>query len=148
MLGRRDAALLATACGFCLLIVAGCSRGPERVVVSGAVTYRGQPVARGAITFAPCEGTVAPTTMAAIVDGKYSVEPLRALPVGTYKVSITAVRNRPGSISRPPLGDNRVPPDPANEEQYLPAKYNAKTELKITLETGQNPAIHDFALTD
>lgn len=33
-------------------------------------------------------------------------------------------------------------------EQYLPAKYNANTELKLTIPAGHRSVAHDFTLTD
>ncbi len=130
-----------------IAICSGCGQSP--VVVSGSVTYRGQPVPKGAITFTPIEGTVASTTMTAIVDGKYSIEPARALPAGTYRVSITAIRGGSGRVVGAPVrNDKTPPPDPATEQQYIPAKYNMQSELKITVEGGNKVETRDFALTD
>ena len=38
----------------------GCraNQGPERVVVAGTVTYRGEPIKRGVIRFVPSRGTI------------------------------------------------------------------------------------------
>jgi len=136
-----------TMCLAATAICSGCGQGP--VVVSGAVTYRGQPVSRGAITFTPIEGTEAATTMAAIEDGKYSIEPARALPPGTYRVSITAVRGGSSRvIGAAARNDIAPPPDPATEQQYIPAKYNMQSELKIIVAGDSKVATHDFALTD
>ena len=58
------------------LMLAGCGgqEGSERVVVSGTVTYRGEPLDDGEIRFLPIKGTKAPMSGAKIIDGQYAVE--------------------------------------------------------------------------
>lgn len=58
-----------------LVSVAGCGRsdGPETFIVTGTVTYQGQPVQEGEIRFAPVEGTKGPASGSTIRDGVYTV---------------------------------------------------------------------------
>ena len=54
-----------------LLAAAGCGGGDA--TVSGEVSYEGEPVTAGYITFAPADGK-GPTAGGPIKDGKYTVE--------------------------------------------------------------------------
>jgi hypothetical protein len=136
---------LAAVCGLLAAVIAGCG-GPSRAVVTGTVTYQGKAISKGAISFLPCEGTVAAATIAEIVDGKYKVDSLGGLPVGVYQAQIVAYRPYSGA------GRNVII-DPLNSgirdlEQYIPKQYNVKTELKVTVEPSRRPLTRDFTLTD
>lgn len=136
--------VLSLALALTATIVAGCrrDRGPERVVVSGNVTYNGKPIADGAILFAPT--TALPTAAGVIVDGKYEVDGLGGVPVGTHKVQFEAFRTDllPGKApQRPRFGDTvRL--------QYLPDKFNATSQVEMTIPPGSGPITKDFDLKD
>lgn len=133
-------------CSLGLTIVVGCrGRGPERVAVAGAVTYQSQTVAEGTICFIPADGTSGSSTMAAISDGQYKTDSSGGLPIGTYRVDVRAFRDSSRDARNAALGPRGAE---LRRVQYLPAKYNAKTELKITLASGQSSARHDFALAE
>jgi hypothetical protein len=69
---------------FGLLLVVGCGpSGPNRVKVSGKVTYKGQPVPTGSVTFLSEHNLIESSP---IVNGDYSIA--RA-PVGNVKVGIS-----------------------------------------------------------
>lgn len=128
----------------------GCGKGaggPERVVVSGTVTYRGAPLSDGEIRFVPLPTCPVPTTAARIVDGKYEIEGSGGVPVGSHKIQIEAYRwldsMRKSDASLPPDTSMRRP-----RQQYLPKKYNSSTELEITIEPGSSAITKDFELTD
>jgi len=134
-----------------LLLAPGCGRGggPERVIVSGTVQYRGEPVQLGQIRFLPAEGTGAPSSGAWIIDGQYKVDARGGVPVGTHRVWIEAFPPPVESADAPPIdaapGSNagtRTPHKP------LPAKFNTQTELRLTVESGLRSLTHDFDLTD
>jgi hypothetical protein len=127
------------------IFVAGCRHdGPERVPVSGTVTYRGEPVKLGRIRFLPKPGTEAPISGAEIHDGKYDV--LKGgIPVGNHRVEIVAHRGpeqQGGAPAQPMGGPNMTPA----MDQYLPEKYNAKTELEISIPSGSGRITKDFEL--
>ena len=136
--------LLPAAC--CLLL--GCGReGPERVVVSGSVTYRGEPLESGEIRFEPAKDSTAPMAGAAISDGKYAVDSKGGVAVGTYKIRIEAFRT-PADYQEPSEAEQQGPLIPPPREQYIPAKYNRDTEMEITIDSGSGAISRDFELTD
>lgn len=104
----------------------GCSGGEKTATVTGKVTFEGEPVKEGRITF-----KVGPTGKgfsAEIKDGTYTaqVEP------GDAVVEITASRpsgkfdtSNPGE--KTPIG-----------EMYIPGKYNTSSSLKETVKSGSN----------
>jgi hypothetical protein len=125
------------ACAFALTAcLAGCGRSDGLTAVSGTVSYDGQPVKKGTVTFLPADGN-GPTAAAVIADGKYSVKvaPGRKLVrIEGYKV----LGRRPYNPGNPksPMVDK--------QEQILPQRYNAKSEL--TREITPTLGTCDFAL--
>lgn len=128
--------LLAIGCG------GGCGNsGPQRAVVSGAVSYHGQPVADGEIRFSPNKGTTGPVTLASIVDGKYRTDAKGGVPIGTHKVQILAYL--PDPLSKP---EHKGTPAERPRKQYLPAKYNDQSELELVIEPDRGSIVKDFEL--
>jgi hypothetical protein len=74
---------------FSIALLSGCSGGAARV--TGEVTYEGQPVGDGAISFLPADGK-GPTAGGPIVAGQYTVEELTP---GPKLVKIEAVKKVP-----------------------------------------------------
>jgi hypothetical protein len=112
--------LIAVAC------LGGCSRSGGPAEISGTVSYDGQPLKKGVITFVPANGS-GPTAATTIVDGKYSLKVSpgeKLIRIEGYKV----VGQRHYSPNNPnsPMVDM--------QEQFLPDRYNKKSELarKIT----------------
>ncbi len=116
---------------------------PERVTVSGTVTYDGQPVADGEVRFVPTKGTEAPSSSAVISGGAYKAEFKGGVPVGIHRVEIRGYRPKAGGAAEETPG---MAAGETLKEQYLPAKYNAKSELELTVESGSAPITKDFAL--
>jgi len=136
------------ACVLALAATGACRPGgPQRVVVSGTVTYRGEPLREGKIRFFPTKGTDTPMAGAHIVDGQYRVDQRGGVPVGTHKVMIEAYRPLRGAGPAPELPPGDIGAGLVPQEQYLPEKYNVNTELEVTLEPGTRRTI-DFELTD
>lgn len=139
--------LLASALAATLL---GCgSSGPQRAIVTGRVTYRGQPVKEGQIRFFAIQGTKAPMNGAEIRDGLYTVDAKGGVVVGTHRVEIEGYRPDPRfrelAESLPPDATELERPPPL---QYIPEKYNRKSELTIRVEPGSSEITEDFNLTD
>ena len=137
----------------CVLVAAvavGCGgkKGCERVIVSGTVTFQGQPVASGQIRFVPTKDTQAPISGAGIIDGKYSVEANGGVPVGTHKIKIIARHIDPKSRELAKTLAPGEPGKPPPAPQYIPRKYNARTELEITIPQGSRKITKDFNLTN
>ena len=128
--------LLASAAVF--LTGCGSESGPERVVVSGTVSFNGQPIQSGLIRFRPMRGTNAPVSGAEILNGVYSVTAWGGVPVGKHKIEVFA--HRTGSQE-----ENTTPNSPfldmntsVRGGQYIPEKYNTKTVLEISIPSGSD----------
>jgi hypothetical protein len=121
----------------------GCSNPDSgRASVSGKVTFDGEPVKTGQIEFEPQgQGRFG---IAQIVDGAYQMPSQQGPTSGKYTVRITA--NRPSGKPAQSMPEASGRPAGESYEQYIPAKYNERSEL--TVEIGAEPdAVHDFALT-
>jgi len=119
-----------------LPLLSGCGGGIDRVKMSGDVTYAGQPVKVGQIRFTPLPGVEMPLTIALIKDGRYNTSSNGGLPVGSFQVVIFSYHPDDPEPSGPGARPRR---------QLLPAKYNTRSELKITVEKG-GEQVHDFNL--
>ena len=128
---RAASAALAVA----LLAVVGCGPGDNMADVSGTVSYNGEPVADGSISFTPADGKT-PTAGGNVKDGKYSCK----VPVGPMKVSVTSAKE----VGRKKLYGKDGPDMPVMKE-VLPEKYNMKTELTYEVKAGSQ--VKDFPLT-
>jgi len=66
------------------------SDGPRRYTISGTVTYQGQPIPVGTISFEPDteKGNSGPGSMADIVNGKYTTPPGKGGVGGSYLARI------------------------------------------------------------
>ncbi|WP_425617332.1 hypothetical protein NA78x_001006 [Anatilimnocola sp. NA78] len=98
-----------------MLGLSGCSDP----TVSGSVTFDGQPLQEGYIAFVPeLSGQGGGSN---IVNGNYTIK----APAGKYKVEVTASKLTP-------LPPGQTGMDGAREEmkQFIPDRYNTKTELK------------------
>jgi hypothetical protein len=130
-------------------LFSGCGggRGPERVPVSGTVTYNGKPIS-GTIRFLPTAATAAPMAAANVMDGNYRVDLRGGVPVGTHKVVIEAYRVPSNAATQDvaplPTGGARGVPG----AQYLPRRYNADSTLQITIPPGSPAITKNFDLTD
>lgn len=127
-----------------IVAVCGCgsSSGPERVPLSGTVTYQGQPVEKGEIRFLPIEGTTASPSGATINAGKYEVTARGGVPVGKFKVAITAFKTNP----KPSAAKQKGIMGGADLIQYLPPKYNDESLLSITVDAKENNKTENFEL--
>lgn len=138
MLRRGGRSAVLAACLTAAAVAAtGCSSesdGLAREAISGTVTFDGQPLERGSITFLP-EGQLPTQGGAPIMDGKYSIAQNEGLVAGKYHVAITAplgegekskdtVSNAPGMPPKPP-------------KDLIPAQYNTKSTLVADVEAGK-----------
>jgi hypothetical protein len=117
-----------------VLSAAGCGGSSETVSVSGQVSYQGEPVPGGAITFFPAAGR---PVIAAISDGgEYSAE-LR--PHGEYVVVVNVGTDLPPGYQE---GDPLPPP-----KIVLPPMYTTrvKSDLRAVVAEGSAQTI-DFQL--
>lgn len=107
---------------FCLLavlvLVIGCG-GEKKYAVSGSVSYKGETVEDGTISFVPADTSLSPDGCA-ITHGQYSCK----VRPGKHTVKIAAVKELP-----PRKGED---PNIKNYKDLIPKKYN--TESTITIE--------------
>ena len=127
---------------FVIALSCGCSKSDqlERILVSGAVTYKGQQVEKGQIRFIPTDGTKGPVTVDPIDQGQYTTKNTGGVPVGTHRVEILGYDAKQYASAGTGPG---APPVP----QLLPKKYNLQSELKRTLEPNPSSQSLDFNLT-
>lgn len=136
-----------------LLASWGCGGGDglPRQAVSGKVTLDGQPLDSALITFTPNGGGGDSTSGAAQVSGgSFSISKAEGLIPGSYRVSISATKESPVKASRKKetdsvTGEEIAPPTSALRE-VLPARYNARSELKADV-TDAGPNDFTFDLT-
>ncbi len=100
----------------------GAPEGPALYSVSGAVTFDGEPIEDGRITF---RQTDAPRKAFSgeIVDGEYDLQ----AEAGAMEVVVIASRPVPGRFD-----SSNGTPEPVGE-MYIPKKYNDRTELTATI---------------
>lgn len=123
---RWDVLLLTVALGLC----AGCGGGVDRkdgLKVSGTVTLDGVPLPSGRILFRQTTGEQQAFS-GEIVDGAYLVQTAP----GDMRVEIVASRPVPGKFD-----NSNGTPEPVGE-MYIPAKYNAESELTVLVKTDGN----------
>jgi len=113
-------ARFATSLLLCLLSMTavGCGEASDTVAVSGKVTYRGEAITNGAVTFFPTAGR--PATFPLSDDGSYSGE----LPPGDYTVIVNVATELPPGFKE---GDPFPPPKVA-----LPPEYTTRVRSKLT----------------
>jgi len=125
------------------LVCLGCGDGTpssklNRNAVSGKVTLDSKPLPHGSIVFHPLspsgESTVSGTT---IKEGAFTLEEANGLPVGKYKVVITAT-SAEGTQAADPQAAMDAAAKPAEESALIPAKYNSNTELTCDIVNGPN----------
>jgi hypothetical protein len=133
-----------------LCSVAGCSdpgyTGPQRVPVSGTITFNGKPIPYGVVSFlgsGELRGASGP-----INEGKYAIAEKFGPNIGKYKVSVLGYPEIPTSVDTPDSPGAEEIYDDTGESltsQMLPRKYNFQTTLEVDMVAGPNQ--HDFDLT-
>ncbi len=113
------------------VMLLGCDT--TKVTVSGTVSYQGQPIEQGEISFDPTDPRVSPDG-AVITNGSYLAE----VSPGEKIVRIRASRLIPAERL------SKYDP-PGLREDFLPAKFNANSETRIEIEaTGDHTANYDL----
>ena len=117
------------------LISVGCggtSAKPKPVAIRGSVTLDGSPLTEATIAFVASDGS--PPRQFSVKDGKFDGQ----VPPGSYSVAVKAYR----PMKNPPKLDPNGPGGPPDtNEQYLPEKYNASTELKADIPPDGGPEL-------
>ena len=128
-MSRRVLAIFGLLTGFAILI-GGCG-GADTSRVSGEVTYNGQPVKAGMISFEPTKGQDQVRSVP-IRDGRYDAEAQVGLTPGSYLVRLTA----PDLDKSPPPSAAVGPNDPVSPSvPLLPPTWNDQSKLTVDLDT-------------
>lgn len=122
------------------ILIAGCGGGSGSVV-TGTVTYEGEPVAKGQITFTPADGK-GPIAGGEIVAGKYRVTDLAP---GQKLVQITAVDDPAPVLSSADLAAAAASGKPAAPPPKVLVPPDAVGN-GATVEVKAGSQVHDIAL--
>ncbi len=114
--------------------VVGCSSSTE-ATVTVEVNYDGTPLKDGAIRFVPTDGKTA-TSGGVIANGKFT----GPVPIGEMRVEITA----PKVVGKKKAYETPESPMVDVIEELLDEKYNAKSELKMTVKSGSQTEKFDL----
>lgn len=107
-----------------LLMIVGCANSVTESEVTGTVTVNEQPVLEGQITFHPASGG-GKSASGRIEYGTYRLK----VPPGEKRVEIFGQREIPGRYSSELVNGQKV----LMKEEFVPARYNVKSELKVTI---------------
>jgi hypothetical protein len=157
-LDRSKAVSMLASLGFVLVLGCGDETGlGRRYPVSGTVTYKGQAVAKGSISFRPTEGGGRPAS-GNIAGGTYSLTTAAdndgALP-GTYQVSIIARDADVTKAQEEARAKNKVvflqkvaAQTHKAAKSLIPTKYESPNTSGLTREVKEQSNRIDFDLTD
>ena len=128
--------------GLCVLL-AGCGgskySGDQRFPLVGEVTFDGQPIDLGSISFIPASGGEGRASGGVITDGKYDVPEEKGANAGTYRVEIHWLKRTGKELLDAESGemyDERI--------EALPDKFHSSSELTVEVPLPANT--HDFQL--
>ena len=131
--------------GICLLALnAGCGKSDPipRAIVTGSVTFEGEPVVDGEILFVPAAGVNGAPVQLAIKDGRYSSArdevDSRGIVIGSNEVKIYSMKLT-GRKVKSLLGE-----ETDEQIQMIPAKYNEATELQREITSGKQELNFDL----
>jgi hypothetical protein len=133
----RTSVVALTALGICLGL-AGCNNqetpfrkiDPNKVPITGEITYKGRPLSGAVITLEPKQKGVEGTGVE-VTDGKFSLPQADGLVPGVYVVRVFDMASFIGEPGGPTGGD-----DQAVRVGKFPAEYSEKSTLtfKVTAE--------------
>lgn len=107
------------------LAAAGCGSGNKLVGVSGTVTYKGEPLDSGTVTFLTIDPP-GPVAGALVTNGTFKIDADRGLEPGKYRVQISSPKG-PGERTPEQIAAGASVP----AKERIPAKYNAASQLTV-----------------
>ncbi len=137
-------------------LVAGCGgsdtsyEGPQRTAVSGTVTFDGQPIPSGTVSFIPQSADQARAT-GYIANGTYEIKEGQGPNLGSYRVEFSWKEQVGGEDGESEDGESE---DEESEDgsdegaeyvEKLPAKYTTESEITVEFKAGETE--HNFTLT-
>jgi hypothetical protein len=123
------------------LVLSGCSDGgdePERVVVSGKVTWQKNEVKDGIIRFICDSG---PSAQGPIRDGSYLIDYKGGVPVGNCRVEVEGFEEQDIKDS----GSTLIAMPKKVGIQIIPQQFNRESTLRVEIAAGKINE-HDFHL--
>lgn len=128
-----------------MIFALGCGSSTPEGEVTGVVTYRGQPVPGGVITFISDRGT--PATAFIDPTGHYRVK----APAGMAKVTVNNLMLRKGQATaglrlRPPEGAAPATPVPEGSYKPIPEKYLSADKSGLTWTVRPGEQTYDIPL--
>jgi len=126
----------------------------KRFPVSGKVTYNGQPLKTGTVSFLPEDPTTGRPAAGEIQpDGSYQLTtqtPGDGAMGGKYKVAISAYEVDKTQTSSPPQGGSadQVAVARAQSKSLIPIKYSGTDASGLTATVGPGSTTHNFDLKD
>lgn len=115
-----------------LALAVGCGGGEPRGDVQGAVTFDGQPVAAGVVSFERTEAT-GPGRNVPIRNGTYDASGDAGLAPGAYLVRISA--GDPTAMAPGAEDDQHAP---VHYRPLLPPSWNTQSQLSVEVRDGGN----------
>jgi hypothetical protein len=119
-------------------LICGCKGEPPTGDVSGTISFDGQPIEQGTITFTPADGK-GPTAGGSITAGNYMAP---KVPVGTSKVTISGVK----STGKKKMYDDAAAPLVQTSAEMLPPKYSDVKQTTLQYEVVAGSQTKDFKL--
>lgn len=127
---------------FLLLLVLGCTRGPQRASVHGEVRVGGEPLETGSINFIPAGGN-GPTAGAAVTNGYYEIAVDRGVLVGQNRVEVRGIRKTGRKVRNPFNLDEQVD----ELVEAVPKEFNELSTLERDVAPGNNSLDFDLPST-
>jgi hypothetical protein len=125
-----------------LVICAGCGqrdyKGPQRFPLSGEVTYDGEPIDFGSISFLPAGGEQR-VSGGLIENGKYSVPEAQGANAGKHRVEIHWLK-RTGKQKRDPDSGEMFD----DRKEALPPRFHVDSELTAEVSAKQTTFTFDL----
>lgn len=129
-----------------LAILVGCGRqynGDQRFPLSGKVTFDGQPIDYGTITFIPATGDKQRVSGGTILDGVYSVSEETGANQGDHRVEIHWFKKNGKQFLDP---DTQIMMD--KRDEGLPQKFHKNSTLKADVSATQSKFDFDLKSTE
>jgi len=127
------------------IALAGCDGGPKFVKAGGTVKYKDKPIP-GADIILMSDASSSPSTARTDDQGRFTVstDGKPGAPMGSYRVAITAARNKrevsPGEALS--MTSEQIY---ANHETLIPVKYNNLITSGLSATVSDDPAKNEFS---
>ena len=135
-------AVVAVGCAALAATMVGCDKGTglTKVVVTGTITYNGEPIDNGEIRFLPIDATQGPISGGPIVKGTYKAVSKGGVPVGTHRVEIRGYM--PAAVV---TGSSTAAVEGGPAVQFVDKTFNDQSELTCKIDS--STTTKDFNLT-